>query len=271
MDNLQEQIRELTNALDNERMARRAAEAATEEAEQARQEFVALVTHELRVPMTSIKGYTDLLLKGIMGPLNETQMNFLNVIRTNVERMSRMVADLADINKIEGERFPLNLTTVPLTDLLKEAIQPHTHTIAGKTQTVTTTMPDDLPPLQGDRARLIQILSNLISNATQYTPESGVIVITAEALPNAEVHIAIQDNGIGILEDEQPRIFEKFFRASDEETRQTPGNGLALHLSRQLVILHQGRIWFESQRGAGTTFHVVFPTAPTEAAVPGLP
>lgn len=250
MENLQEKVAELTAAIEAER--------------EARQEFVSLVTHELRVPMTSIKGYTDLLLKGIMGPINETQTNFLNVIRTNVERMSRMVADLADINKIEGERLPLNLTAVPLADALKEAVHAHTHAIEAKAQTVTTTLPDDLPPVQGDRARLIQVLSNLIGNASQYSPESGVIAITAAAV-DGEIHIAIQDNGIGILENEQPRIFEKFFRASDEETRQTPGNGLALHLSRQLVALHNGRIWFESQRGAGATFHVALPASPIAA------
>lgn len=262
MENLEEKVHELTESLETERRARQTAEAATEAAEQARQEFVSLVTHELRVPMTSIKGYTDLLLKGIMGPINDPQKNFLNVIRTNVERMSRMVADLSDINRLEGERLPLNLTAVSLADVVKEAVQAHAHAIEGKAQTVTTTLPDNLPPAYGDRTRLIQVLSNVVGNATQYTPESGVIEITAEALPQAEIHVMVQDNGIGILESEQSRVFEKFFRASDEETRQTPGNGLALHLSRQLMELHNGRIWFESKRGAGTTFHIVLPATP---------
>jgi signal transduction histidine kinase len=176
--------------------------------------------------------------------------------------MSRMVADLSDINKIEGNRMTLNLTAVSLSDVVKEAVQAQTHTIEGKGQTVTTTLPDNLPPVYGDRARLIQVVSNVISNAAQYTLGAGVIAITAEALPQAEIHVTVQDNGIGIVENEQSHIFEKFFRASDEETRQIPGNGLALHLSRQLIELHHGRIWFESKRGAGTTFHIVLPAAP---------
>ena len=117
-----ENIKELSEALERERKARLEAEAAIAASETARQEFVSLVAHELRVPMTSIKGYTDLLLKGIMGPVNEAQTNFLEVIRSNVERMSRMVSDLSDINKIEGERLELDFMTIPLTEVMDEAI-----------------------------------------------------------------------------------------------------------------------------------------------------
>jgi len=256
-----EKIAELTQTLEQERLARQQAEAALTEAQQARQDFVSLVAHELRVPMTSIQGYTDLLLKGIMGPINDPQQNFLNVIRTNVSRMSRMVADLSDINKIEGSHLQLNLAAVNLSSALAETLKKQQRAIEAKALTLTTTLPAELPALHCDKTRLIQILGNVISNAIQYTPDNGTITLTATVEAGENIHISLQDNGIGIVANEQNRIFERFFRASDAETRQTPGNGLALHLTQLLVELQNGRIWFESTRGEGTTFHILLPAA----------
>jgi len=256
-----EEVCALTAALAREQQARQEAEAALAEAQRTRQQFVSLVTHELRVPMTSIKGYTDLLLKGIMGPLNEAQTNFLQTVRSNVERMARMVADLGDINKLEGQSLKFTPTAVPLDVALDEALRPFESAIAQKGQTVDRAIPDDLPALWCDHDRLVQVLGNLLSNAHLYTPEGGVLTITAAPAPDAPaVLVAVRDNGIGILPEEQHRIFEMFFRASDEETRQTPGNGLALHLSRRLIEQQGGQLWFESERGAGSTFTFQLPS-----------
>ncbi|MBN1878466.1 MAG: hypothetical protein JXA33_29885 [Anaerolineae bacterium] len=260
-----DKLQELSEALAQEQQTRqrlevelKATQTALEAAEQARQEFVSLVTHELRVPMTSIKGYSDLLLKGIMGPLNDMQLNYMGVIRANVERMARMVSDLSDINKIEGERLKMELAVVKVGAVIQEALRPFSSQIEKKSQTVTVTIPDNLPKIKGNQERLIQVMTNLISNAHNYTPENGSINIVAH-VERGQVHIITQDNGIGILPEEQPHIFEKFFRASDEETRQIPGNGLALYVSKLLVELHQGQIWFNSTRGKGTSFHITLP------------
>ena len=260
-----EEVRALTEALAREQQARQETEAALAEAQRARQQFVSLVTHELRVPMTSIKGYTDLLLKGIVGPLNEAQTNFLQTVRSNVERMARMVADLGDINKLEGQVMKFTPTAVALSAALNEALRPLETAIAQKGQTVTRAIPDDLPALWCDHDRLVQVLGNLLSNAHLYTPgegapSPGVITVTAEYVPAARaVRVAVRDNGIGILPEEQHRVFEVFFRASDEETRQVTGNGLALHLSQRLVEQQGGQLWFESRRGAGSTFTLQLP------------
>jgi signal transduction histidine kinase len=256
-----DQISALTEALAREQQARQEAETALAEAQRARQQFVSLVTHELRVPMTSIKGYTDLLLKGIVGSLNEAQTNFLQTVRSNVERMARMVADLGDINKLEGQDLKFTPTAVTLNAALNEALRSLENAIAQKGQTVTRAIPDGLPALWCDHDRLVQVLGNLLNNAHLYTQEGGVITITAESVSNAPtVRVAVRDNGIGILPEEQHHVFEMFFRASDEETRQVPGNGLALHLSRRLVEQQGGQLWFESQRGAGSTFTFQFPS-----------
>lgn len=256
-----EEMRTLTEALEREQQARQEAETALAETQHARQQFVSLVTHELRVPMTSIKGYTDLLLKGIMGPLNEAQTNFLQTVRSNVERMARMVADLGDINKLEGQVLKFTPTAVFLDAALDEALRSFENAIVQKGQTVTRSIPDGLPALWCDHDRLVQVLRNLLSNAHLYTPENGAITVTAEFVPDASaVRVAVRDNGIGILPEEQHRVFEMFFRASDEETREIPGNGLALHLSKRLVEQQNGQLWFESQRGAGSTFAFQLPS-----------
>ncbi len=258
-----DEINALKEALAREQQARQEAEAALAAAQHARQQFVSLVTHELRVPMTSIKGYTDLLLKGIVGPVSDAQKNFLQTIRANVERMSRMVADLSDINKLEACALKFAPSAVALNDALDEALHSLATAIAEKRQTLVRDIPDTLPSLWCDRARLTQVLANLLSNAHLYTPEGGIITVTAEHATGetAGARIAVRDTGIGILPEEQDRIFEAFFRASDEETRQTPGNGLALHLSKLLLEQQNGRIWFESERGRGSTFYVQLPTS----------
>lgn len=252
MQTLEERIEALEAALAREQQAVQAAE-------QARQDFVSLVTHELRVPMTSIKGYTDLLLKGIMGPVNDAQLNFLKTIRSNVERMSKMVADLADINKVEGGHLTLNLASVPFNDaLIDESLKPYQAELEEKSLTLLRTLPEALPSLTCDRHRLIQVLGNLLSNAIKYSPEGAQITVEAAAEGDM-VRVTVTDTGYGILAEEQARVCEKFFRASDEETRATPGNGLSLHLSRALVALQGGQLGFESERGKGSVFYFTLP------------
>ncbi len=265
-------------ALASERRARREAEArceeleaelraarqATAEAEDARQAFVSLVTHELRVPMTSIRGYTDLLLKGIMGPVNDAQGTFLKTIRSNVARMSHMVADLAEINKLEGDRLTFNIEDVPLAESIQEAVADYAEQFEKKSQTLGVELPEELPAVRCDRSRLVEVLKKLLDNAYNYTPERGAIIIRAEEKQDGEtrkVHLVVEDTGIGIVPQEQDQIFEKFFRASDEETRQVTGNGLSLHLSKLLVEQQGGQIWFESERGTGTAFHLTLPAS----------
>lgn len=227
---------------------------------QAHLEFVSLLTHELRVPMTSIQGYADLLLKGIMGPINEAQNSFLKTIRTNIERMSRMVADMADINKANGERLQPKLESIELKPILDEAAAAVKAVREEKVQTLQMDMPDGLPAINGDRNLLTRVFQRLLDNAVQYTPEAGVITI--DAIHDTEeqvVRVSIQDTGCGILADEQDRIGEIFFRASDEQTRATTGNGLSLHLCRKLIALHNGSLYFTSTRETGSTFYVTFP------------
>jgi signal transduction histidine kinase len=236
------------------------AQAALQAERIAHLEFVSLLIHELRVPMTSIKGYTDLLIKGIMGPINDPQAGFLGTIRANIERMSCMVADMSDINKANGAALKLSLESVDVAQLLQEAGAALGSAPDGKELRLHVEVPANLPAVNADRSRLTFVFERLLQNAVQYTPNGGSITVRAALDGEAEsLRVSVQDTGIGIPENEQDQIGGMFFRASDEKTRETVGNGLSLHLCRQLLALHKGTLHFESVQDAGSTFYVTLP------------
>ncbi|MCK4315870.1 MAG: GAF domain-containing protein, partial [Anaerolineae bacterium] len=149
-------------------------------ANEAKTEFVSFVSHELKQPMTSIKGYTDLLIQGVAGELTETQSNFLGTVRSNVDRLNTLVGSLLDISRIEGGRMRLEFRSVSIERVIGEALRTIRGQIEAKQQTLEVEVPADLSPVRGDRDRLVQILTNLVSNAYKYTPEGGHIAIRAQ-------------------------------------------------------------------------------------------
>ncbi len=233
----------------------------------AKSEFISLVSHELKTPMTSIRGYTDLLAKGTVGPVNDIQMNFLNTIRSNVNRMSTLVSDLSDISRIEAGRMRLEFGRVAIADVVGEVLLSVQSQIEEKAQSLQVEIPTEIPPVWGDYNRLVQILTNLISNANKYTPDGGKIRISAQQTANRwnpegapeVVLIEVADTGYGISAEDQHRIFQKFFRSEDPNIRQSPGTGLGLSIVRHLVEMQGGNIWFESEAGKGTSFYFTIP------------
>lgn len=238
-------------------------------ANQAKSEFVSFVSHELKIPMTSIKGYADLLLSGNFGPINEAQTTFLDTIRNNVNRMSRLVTDLTDVSRLESGQLHLETRPIQLAEVVEEVATSTRAQIEEKRQTLVLTVPDNLPNVWADRTRLAQILTNLVSNAYKYTPENGRITICAEEMNSVNeeaevqpmIHVSVADTGLGIKDEEQKAIFNKFFRGSDDQALRSPGTGLGLNITKNLVELHDGRIWFESKYREGTTFHFIIPVA----------
>ena len=222
--------------------------------------------------MTSIRGYADLLAQGVVGPINEVQTNFLNTIRSNVNRMATLVSDLADISRIEAGRMRLEFSSVHLPEVIEEIVRTQQGQIDEKKQTLTLQIASELPAVWGDHNRITQILVNLLSNATKYTPVGGVITLTAEKADNLQdgiglpevVCVSVQDSGYGISPKDQNKVFQKFFRSEDENVRESPGTGLGLNITRHLVEMQGGQIWFESGLSQGTTFHFTIPIAATE-------
>jgi signal transduction histidine kinase len=229
-------------------------------ANDAKSEFVSLVAHELRVPMTSIKGYADLIMSGVAGPLNEQQTQFLEVIRRNLVRMSGLISDLSDINRIESGRmvfdnkpFDIRETVADVTGSLRERIE-------ARRQTLTIEINDDVPDVFADPTRIAQVLTNLVSNANKYTLDDGRIAIHVRQ-DGGYAAVSVQDSGIGISEENQKKLFTQFFRAEDTAVRAQPGWGLGLSIVRNMVEAQGGQIRFESEVGKGSTFTFTVPLA----------
>lgn len=251
-----------------ERLADRAAVAianarlyeAVQAANEAKSEFISLVTHELRIPMTSIRGYTDLLLKEMAGPINESQERFLHTVKRNLERMTILVHDLADINRIESGRMKFELAPFDVREVVRNVAADLQDAIDDRQQTLILEIPEELPHVYADRTRIGQVLTNLVSNATKYTPEGGEIAVRARAA-GEEVRVGVADNGIGISEADQARLFTQFFRAEAMEVREQNGWGLGLSIVKKLVEAQGGQIEFRSKLGEGSTFSFTVPVA----------
>lgn len=232
------------------------------EVDRLKSEFVATVSHELRTPMTAIKGYVDILTMGAAGALNENQMHFLDVVRNNIERLNGLVSDLLDVSRIESGRVKLDQGEVNLYDIAEEVVAEVLRRSQDESKPIALSLDasKDLPPVQGDGARIRQIISNLVNNAFNYTPENGAILVNIRP-EDGEVQVDVQDSGIGIKPEDQSRVFERFYRGEHPLVLATPGTGLGLPIVRQLVEMHNGRIWMKSTGvpGEGSTFSFTLP------------
>ncbi|MCP4415906.1 MAG: GAF domain-containing sensor histidine kinase [Chloroflexi bacterium] len=233
---------------------------AIQDANKAKSDFISLVAHELRIPMTSIKGYTDLMNAGLAGPLSEQQKQFLEVIRRNLTRMTSLISDLSDINHIESGRMRFELTAFDLREVVADVSDSLRERIGNRQQTLHIEIEDDLPLVYADTTRIAQVLTNLMSNAHKYTHDGGEIVL--RAWPNGRfAFVSMKDNGYGISEENQEKLFSQFFRAEDKEVREQPGWGLGLSIVRRMVEAQEGEISFESKLGEGSTFTFSIPLA----------
>lgn len=237
---------------------------AVQDANESKSQFVSIVTHELRVPLTSIKGYTDLIRQGVVGPVNENQKEFLNVIRNNSDRMAALISDLSDISRIERGILKLDPVFIPLHGYVDETINRLKPNLEEKSQLVNIHVPASLPKVYADPNRLVQILTNLISNASKYTPEKGTITIHAMKTEK-QVRVEVIDNGIGISQDDQAKLFSQFFRSESPTVREQAGWGLGLNVTKRLVETMEGSIGLSSQSGKGSTFWFTLPTQEPEA------
>ncbi len=245
-----------------------------EQANRSKTEFISFVAHELKNPMTSIRGYTDLLRGGQAGPLNDTQTQFLNTIRSNIDRMTRLVSDLSDVARIETGHLRLDMSPLSVRMVVDETLRSLEEQIEYKNQELIVQVPDDLPFIFADHIRMVQVLTNLVSNAHKYTPEGGRITIgarletvTDEATNETKpvVHHWVSDTGIGMTQEELDKLFTKFFR-TERAKNMAQGTGLGLNITKSLIEAHGGKIWVESAPGAGTTFHYTVPVALEAAA-----
>ena len=240
------------------------------EANLAKSEFVSMVSHELKTPMTSMRGYTDLLLSGMTGDLSPQQKGFLETIAANIRRMSQQIQDLTDISRIETGQLHVEKAPTAFTNIVSETLQTIRGPYDEKQIELHLDLPHDLPLVLADNGRLVQVLTNLLSNAYKYSPENTDVylkifpdemVLEEEQPPQPVVICTVTDNGYGISEEDAAKLFTKFFRAEDPNIRKATGTGLGLSITKGIVELHGGRMWVESELGQGTTFSFAIPQA----------
>ncbi|WP_064092594.1 two-component system histidine kinase PnpS [Rossellomorea aquimaris] len=221
--------------------------------EQMRKDFVANVSHELKTPITSIKGFSETLLDGAMND-PETTKSFLEIILLESDRLQSLIQDLLELSKIEKQGFELTTEMSEISSLIEEVMPILKEKAKSKEIEIQTSF-ETVGEAEVDSYRLKQVFINLISNAIAYTPKGGKVIVVVRE-DKRKVHISIKDNGIGISEEELPRIFERFYRVDKARSRNSGGTGLGLAIVKHIIEAHEGEIKVESELNKGTTFTV---------------
>jgi two-component system, OmpR family, phosphate regulon sensor histidine kinase PhoR len=234
--------------------------------EKIRKDFVANVSHELRTPLTSIKGYVEALLDGAKDdPAAATK--FLEIILKQSDRLNLIIEDLLELSKIESGRVSLKEESLELSAVIDRTLAMMKPIADKNRHRLVTAVDPSLPPVTGDDGRLVQVLTNLIDNAIKYTPAGGTITVGAKlalSVGNAEhaasaINLSVADSGIGIPEEDQPRVFERFYRVDKARSRELGGTGLGLAIVKHIVEGHGGQVWVEANHPQGSRFVVRLP------------
>ncbi|KKM11110.1 hypothetical protein SY88_10280 [Clostridiales bacterium PH28_bin88] len=232
-----------------------------ERLEQMRREFVANASHELRTPLTVIRGYNDALLEGVVTDPEKRKSYHLS-IREETMRLERLVRNLLDLSRLQGGKVEVEMVPLDLKGVIEATATKMAGAARAREISIDMRLPDTLPQVIGNEDRLTQLLIILLDNAVQFSHPGGEVVIRAEE-KQEEVWASIADQGVGIPTEHLPFIWERFYKVDKARTRSGTGTGLGLAIAREIVKLHQGNIWVESQPGKGTTFTFSLKTVKT--------
>ena len=227
--------------------------------ENVRREFVANVSHELKTPLTSIKGYAETLLEGAIDDPKHNRA-FLQIIQQHANDLGRLIDDVLDLSTIEAQRVIYRFEPVAVKEVVERIVMALDPMAKGKKVTITTDLPDSLPKVRADREKLAQIVMNLVDNAIKFNKAGGQVRISAEPYEKT-LRLQFKDTGRGIPAEDLPRIFERFYRGNKDRSHEIPGTGLGLAIVKHLVEAHHGTLQVQSTPGEGSIFSIVFPIA----------
>lgn len=233
------------------------------ELDRIKSDFLSVVSHELKTPLHSIKGFVDIILMGKTGPVTETQQDFLNTVKQQAEALQNMINDLLEFSRLEAGHIRLRIETVPLGQVVQSVVMRMQPLAQEGNIELSNLVPAHFVTIEADRARLEQVVTNLLSNACKFTPPHGAVSISAMDMGDA-VQVSVADTGIGIPADRLEHIFERFYQVDGTATRHYRGTGLGLTICKHIVEYHGGRIWAESVEGKGSTFHFILPKVQPE-------
>jgi len=228
------------------------------EANRMKSEFVSIVSHQLRSPLSNLKWAIELLMSGKLGKIEEKQTEYFKILKENSDRMGELIKDLLIVSRIETAKLPIKKMEFSLEDLVKELIKELTPFALASNVEIKFLNKEDLPKVFADPSQIRLVIENLLDNAIRYIKGIGVVEIKIES-QEKNIYFEIRDNGVGIPKEEQKYIFQKFFRSENVLKYQTQGSGLGLYISKAIIEKSEGEIGFKSQEGIGSTFWFTLP------------
>jgi PAS domain S-box-containing protein len=235
-------------------------------ASRAKSDFLARMSHELRTPLNVIMGFAELMLDQVPGEINEEQRQCLDDILTSSRHLLGLINEVLDLSKVEAGKVELRLKNIALAEVVDSVTSAMMAVISQRRQSLDVDLAKGLPQLKADEARLRQVFFNLLSNASKFTPDGGKIRVGA-LRKDGFCQVTVSDNGIGIKKEDLKQIFEPFYQSDNLATRERKGTGLGLTLVREIVEMHGGQIWVESDYGKGSNFVFTLPLVTAEVAV----
>ena len=246
-------LEDLTDA--KNRLEREAVE--LEKALKIKSDFISTVSHELRTPLAAIKESISIVLDGVTGTTTDGQKEFLEMAKRNVDRLARLINDILDFQKMESGKMVFNMQKNDINEAVEEVGNTMATIASQKNLDFTLDLETNLPKLTFDKDKIIQVLTNLVSNAVKFTDKGGITIKTASK--GNGVYVSVQDTGVGIKEEDIPKLFAEFEQLERAEERQAGGTGLGLAISKRIIERHDGRIWASSEHGKGSTFTFFLP------------
>jgi len=238
------------------------------ELDELKSEFVSRVSHELRTPMVAMQHALAILTDQVAGPMTEEQQKFSGIVQRNLERLNALISDLLDLSKLEAKKTELHLESVAVAALIAGICESLDPWARSKGLTITKRVAESVPGVVCDKGRITQVLTNLIGNAIKFTPHSGRITIEAKLGQDRAVEISVSDTGIGIAKEDLPKLFSKFQQVGERTASDMSGTGLGLVIAKEIVELHHGRIWADSELKRGARFAFTLPVEPPASSAP---